>query len=312
MVSTVGVLAQCLQRITAESRGWLVPLALGGNEVAATVRLMTSSTVYLSVGPDDVVLSLHPPRQDLPIPRSPTSIHLGEWGFVSDLYAGAPARLSHGDLSISTRGGDITCSLTEAPVWRPYRNQTGQEFESAVVANALEELAPIQEARHRLGSRVDKLVCVLMDSRKSLVRSATGELQTAIDALVGFGPGLTPSGDDVLVGCLLGLTRWGYPEAPLSAFRAAIVDRLRADNATTFVGRHVLAHACVGVGHEAIENLLQTPGDHDFVGFQSAISQLLGVGATSGADTLLGLRAALHVLDPDGAVPSRRNEKDSR
>lgn len=110
--------------------------------------------------------------------------------------------------------------------------------------------------------------------------------------LVGLGEGLTPAGDDCLVGTLAVLHRFArswlsaHPEIPAAVGRAAA-------RATTAVAYEFVAHALTGRFAETLIDLL-TAGSADEV--SGAVGRVLESGATSGADTLAGVRLALAAL----------------
>lgn len=101
--------------------------------------------------------------------------------------------------------------------------------------------------------------------------------------LIGRGEGLTPSGDDFLVGVLLVAENWRHPR--LAVLREAIPPLL---SATTDVSREMLGHACHG---RYSQHLLAavTPGFNDFY----AVAHY---GHTSGQDMLTGMAAAVSAL----------------
>ena len=88
-------------------------------------------------------------------------------------------------------------------------------------------------------------------------------LVEAASGLLGLGEGLTPAGDDCLVGAL--------------AVR------------TTAVGREFVVHALAGRFSEPMLALLRARGPIEAA---EAVRRLAGLGATSGMDTLAGLRLA--------------------
>ena len=110
--------------------------------------------------------------------------------------------------------------------------------------------------------------------------------------LVGLGEGLTPAGDDCLVGTLAVVHRFArpwlldHPEIRSTLERAASLG-------TTTVAREFIAHALAGHFAEDLVDLL-TAGSAAAVG--EASTRLLRTGATSGADTLVGIRFALSAL----------------
>ena len=110
--------------------------------------------------------------------------------------------------------------------------------------------------------------------------------------LIGLGEGLTPAGDDCLVGALAVIHRFdgswlaAHPEIQASV-------RQRAWHGTTAVAREFVAHALAGHFAESVVDLLVADSVE---AVDRAAPRLLGVGATSGADTLLGIRLALAAL----------------
>lgn len=114
--------------------------------------------------------------------------------------------------------------------------------------------------------------------------------------LIGLGEGLTPAGDDCLVGALAVIQRFdGSWLAAHPEIRASL--RQRAWDGTTVVAREFIVHALSGHFAESVIDLLEA----DSVGAaRRGATRLLGVGATSGSDTLLGIRLALAALGSGG------------
>jgi hypothetical protein len=120
--------------------------------------------------------------------------------------------------------------------------------------------------------------------RRASVALNDGDLVGTVSQLAGLGPGLTPSGDDVLAGILVvgALTERFSP----SELRAA------ADTARTHdISRSFLRWAANGHSIEPVHDLLSAvaagrPTD-------DAEQAVAAIGATSGHDLLLGLRLAL-------------------
>jgi hypothetical protein len=125
---------------------------------------------------------------------------------------------------------------------------------------------------------------------------AQGDLRVALplaERLLGYGRGLTPSGDDVVMGLLLALNRWGS-ELPalagLTAFNRQVVQF--ASLATTTISANLIEAASVGSADErlltAVDGLFS--GDPDAEGCAAA---LLALGSSSGVDALVGMAVAL-------------------
>jgi hypothetical protein len=110
--------------------------------------------------------------------------------------------------------------------------------------------------------------------------------------LIGLGEGLTPAGDDCLVGVLAVMHRFERPWMQAHPAIAATVGRVAA-TATTLVAAEFIAHALAGRFAESLIDLM-TAGSTDEV--RRAAAQVLRSGATSGADTLCGVRLALDAL----------------
>lgn len=109
-------------------------------------------------------------------------------------------------------------------------------------------------------------------------------------ALLGRGPGLTPSGDDVLAGALV--TARATADPRLARWRAATAAALR-DRTTTAVSRGLLRHALDGYATDELAELLAALGSPDAQhgrGLPRALGRLLAVGHSSGAALLAGVR----------------------
>jgi hypothetical protein len=112
--------------------------------------------------------------------------------------------------------------------------------------------------------------------------------QAAVD-LIGLGTGLTPSGDDYLVGLLAGLEASGDPA--LDTLAATIA--ANAEDRTTTIGASMLGHAAVGAYSERLHDVLVAIAAGRVEQLATPIERAMAFGATSGADTLVGLFAAL-------------------
>ena len=111
----------------------------------------------------------------------------------------------------------------------------------------------------------------------------------ATDELIGLGDGLTPSGDDFLVGLTAALRATRHDLAAPIATRAAG----RARGATTDVARAALEHAARGEYAERIHDVLGALARSDEERLRSQVERALSWGASSGADSLLGVLVAL-------------------
>ncbi len=125
---------------------------------------------------------------------------------------------------------------------------------------------------------------------RTLLRGDLDDACTQLAGLLGRGPGLTPSGDDVVAGILLAARRVLTHEQ-LEQVGGAV--RRAARPATTVVSRGMLTDAtagwCPDVVGRALAGLLVpvSPAGH------AAVGDLVRVGHTSGGDLLSGALAVL-------------------
>ena len=127
---------------------------------------------------------------------------------------------------------------------------------------------------------------------------ATGRVDDPVRHWLGRGPGLTPTGDDILVGALAALfstgRRTGDPAAPLCerlATAAAVT--------TTEISAEYLRYACRGMVVRPVHRLLAAVHGGQRAAVSDAVTALTRYGHTSGLDTTLGLLAALRDIAPD-------------
>ncbi len=149
------------------------------------------------------------------------------------------------------------------------------------------------------GRAQDAAVDAAVDAAPTTTAAAGAVLRRAdgfegLDALAallgGRGPGLTPSGDDVLAGVLLVARLAGGPAAE---------DRLRACAAgvsTTEVSRAFLAWAARGQSIAPAHDWLLAVAADDAPGATRALTRLHGIGADSGRHLAAGLALGLSRL----------------
>jgi hypothetical protein len=126
-----------------------------------------------------------------------------------------------------------------------------------------------------------------------VVALETGDRTRAAEAaagLVGLGPGLTPSGDDVLVGIEAALHALARPSAGFLALAMGGVD-----GRTTALAATLLRHAGAGEFAERLHSLLAALLGADDEAIPAALDRAVAWGATSGTDCLLGVLIGLDV-----------------
>ncbi|MBF8289268.1 MAG: hypothetical protein HW391_236 [Chloroflexi bacterium] len=138
--------------------------------------------------------------------------------------------------------------------------------------------------------RLERLAAALRNGDPASVEEAAG-------SLIGLGPGLTPSGDDALVGVAAAAAALGSRETRLLA---GVGPALEAR--TTLVAAAYLRHAARGEFSGDLHDLLAALLGEDGRSVGSAIDRVVGRGATSGADTLFGVLLGLDALTAQPAM----------
>lgn len=220
------------------------------------------------IGPDGMLLALHGPE---PL-AAPFAMALPTWD--QDLSAGALILDLEG-----ARRVDLAI--------RPAAERDGTARDLLDEALARSASAPLAPGLDTAAGRAARSAMSLAIRR----RDAAGFLEAA-RALVGLGEGLTPAGDDYLVGALAALHRlgegWPTGEAPL---RDALI--AHACRATPMVSAAFLCYAVAGQFSEPLRDLAMAD---TVAAARAAATALARMGATSGADTLAGVRETLAAL----------------
>jgi hypothetical protein len=282
--------------VSASSTGWLVPKT----EVFGHVELITSTTIYLCLQgaafPNGLVVSVHDARGT--VPHSPCSVHIEDWSL---LHTGAinvdHAVIVEDDILTIFGAFVLRCWIGSSHTWGPPVPITPALNGRSVDAGVESQLA---DAEARLGSRwLNLMESLSPESDLDHIR-----ITNALLRIVGFGPGLTPSGDDALAGLLLGLRWWGQDITMFTYLRERVLDILEiGQTQTTTISAQMLHFACVGIGNELVHEVLASVADRDSTQSCDLLMRLCQVGATSGADTLLGLRTASRLLETSRPVP---------
>ena len=120
--------------------------------------------------------------------------------------------------------------------------------------------------------------------------------------LLGLGPGLTPSGDDLLCGVLIAFDALGARQA---AAQLAAAIRAAAPRATTPLSAAFLAAAADGMGSEALHTFIAALIAGQAAALPAAMADLGGIGHTSGWDAMAGAVAVLRAAAE--ALPTRQS-----
>ncbi len=258
----------------------------------------------LEPGPLNMLCAPWPAADVLPVP-----------GQIAGLSAGLLHWSTHTDRG---QGRQVAIDLTKAAVWQPPSkpdNPTVPDILAGLEAFARYLTAlPLPQNTDGLRSLVLPLCAHSFAGLEAAVRQGVNPLEhTALEGLaalwawlrgaeeslpiahisglLGLGPGLTPSGDDVLGGVLLALHELGQKhKAHLLAM--ALAPYMAHTNR---ISRAHLGAAAQGYGAEVLHMLLFA-----LCGKQNALAsvceRLDGVGHSSGWDACLGVVLTLHAM----------------
>jgi len=178
----------------------------------------------------------------------------------------------------------------ELPVYRPFRHHTVIDMIDRLLADngsAAPSGAIIQAVEHTLSQRYEAF---LQGWRQGDERA----MQDSVRRCIGCGVGLTPSGDDMLIGLLAVLA---LPQNPNYHIFTLLAQQLE-DSAgqTTDVSRAALLHARDGRFNQALTACLQMFFLEDKIVLRNSLKTLLSLGATSGMDMLKGMKTGLIML----------------
>ncbi len=126
------------------------------------------------------------------------------------------------------------------------------------------------------------------------------KMRRAAAELIGLGVGLTPSGDDLIVGMLAGLAGVGHP----SALKLARTITGLEPHRTTQVAQALLSHAARLEFSARLHRLVIALARADSRWLRKEVSDALAWGASSGADSLLGVMLGMSAALPFEAACS--------
>lgn len=221
---------------------------------------------------------------------------------ASGLVAGAPAHVGRGSLTIA---GRFEFALEPAVEWSPARPADGWSREA--LAAGLAALRRTAQG-YDLSGGLARLVMpdapsgdILIERgragaaalRNWIAGDCTNELSTKVHDLIGLGPGLTPSGDDLVGGAMIALRALGRADDATALARWALPI---ARAATGKISLALLSCAAEGEGAEALHRTIAPimAGDGDAIA--AGIAALDAIGHSSGWDALAGAVAVMSAL----------------
>lgn len=143
----------------------------------------------------------------------------------------------------------------------------------------------------------------LLEQKTDYLQVSLGEfvgLKTAVHYLAGRGIGLTPAGDDFLLGMIYAL--WITRPPAVAAAIAQFIYTEATPRTTTLSGRWLQA-AKSGEAHISWHNLTLALAQHNPTAVFEALQTILNIGHSSGADALIGfVQTARAILSNHSAV----------
>ncbi len=222
-------------------------------------------------------------------PDAPFGIRLAPGGGTARLHVRAtdPVNVRAGHVSV----GRLIIDCRTATRWVP----TGWTRPAPGLEARLCKLE--QRARSRAWSESASMAKDVTEALGNAGAADDAELAAAVRRTIGRGPGLTPAGDDVLVGILGVLGSAAAGPASVSS-RSRLIGALAPVLASTSdVSRHLLDQVARGLPGSALHDLGRAviEGAPDAV-LANALDALLDTGCTSGADACMGLAAACRLV----------------
>lgn len=206
------------------------------------------------------------------------------------LPVGAPVS---GSARLIRVGDAVEISLEQTSVWNPavagwdYTERSRIRANLRMIGSLLRTDAPDGSfaAYFHDPTRLPARALEAMNLLESGLAQPSAELlQTAARQLAGLGSGLTPSGDDVLVGTLICLSV--IPGDDHRARRDAML--AATQGRTTRISEAYLAAAARGEAGEAWHDLVRSLRESENTTIESATRRVMAFGETSGADMLAG------------------------
>jgi hypothetical protein len=219
------------------------------------------------------------------------------FGFARHVTVGAPV----GCRADVLRMAGLSIDLGTAKPWQAELAGAAVDLRMPQVAQAWRTAwRMLEQGRPSAGDPQAALLSRTIDRRGlRLARVArhlrVPEAARAVEDLIGCGPGLTPSGDDLIVGFLAGLWSTAGDDPARHRLRRALCATVAvAARATGDISRVYLTHASRGRFAEPLATLAARIGDGATVGeIEQTTAAALRVGHSSGSDGVLGLLLGL-------------------
>ena len=227
---------------------------------------------------------------------------------LQTLDVGLPAAARGGVLRFES--SPLSVDLRGAAVWRCRVPEQNADLQSPAVVQAWSSAWELLTHRQRL-ARADVIAGDLFQlnrgSRLSqrlgwpmvqlITSTAQFDVEDSIGAaqkMIGLGPGVTPSGDDILIGFLAGLwSTTGQNPDMLAFLRSFGPELMHSAGRTNQISRTYLYHATLGQFSSSLSHLAEAIAAGDPV--EMAAEEAMRIGHSSGMDSVTGLLIGLCV-----------------
>ncbi|MCL4257497.1 MAG: DUF2877 domain-containing protein [Anaerolineales bacterium] len=278
----------------------IAPAARRWLETTQQARVLYAfETVVNLVNEDAEVVSLVSAR----LGDGPFSIVLEPSDFPLNIHAEAKLLVFENGLWLD----DWLIDAEDAPQWQPVPDWPALHAQPAQLANAARQIAALL-AQHAPADSLARLVLdpaassplparILQAAEQNIPFLFSGlrendqaKLREAAKKLAGLGPGLTPAGDDLLLGAMYSL--WAT-QPPAAAQQTAEHIAAIATERTHALSAAWLAAGARGEAAAPWHQLIDAIAAQDAAALQAAVMRILPTGHTSGADALAGFLGML-------------------
>lgn len=190
--------------------------------------------------------------------------------------------------------------VTVTSMWSPPRPRVDDPDTAVVRAAELQSLI-----ERRALPLPEMLQAPFVGLRRALRRESSAGCEQAATRLIGLGPGLTPSGDDIVCATLVARNALSDHGAGVAGIVAAAGC---ATGRTTTASAALLRRACVGEAIPPLADLVEAMGSG--ADLRAPLEALLRVGHHSGSDLARGVATALATAPVAGgerAAATRRS-----
>lgn len=185
-------------------------------------------------------------------------------------------RIPELDLDMESIASQRACAIT----W-DLLNREQRDKNTEIMADDLLQT----NAGSPLSRRISRPFRELVSSAKQF--DTRGAIRAAAD-MIGLGPGVTPSGDDILIGFLAGLwSTAGKNGHQLAFIRSFGTELIQLAKGTSEISRTYLLHATQGQFSSSLTHLAESVANGGDV--EAAAQTAMRVGHSSGMDSVTGL-----------------------